>query len=245
MSRWKASGLHFLLSVAVAAAVLTFMLLVWYPRPLFEAAGGDRLIFILVAVDVTLGPLITLIIFKAGKKGLKFDLAVIALLQVAALAYGMHTVYLARPVYLVFTKDRFDLVSAKDLDPEDLAKANRTEFGVLPLGRPRYIAAVSPSDPQARAKLLDAALQGKDLQMHPQNYVPYEDEIGNALKRAQPLERLLNRHSGGEVQRHLSAAGRTEESVRFLPLRGKQADGAVLLDARTGAPLDIVLVDPW
>jgi hypothetical protein len=88
-------------------------------------------------------------------------------------------------------------------------------------------------------------LQGKDLQMHPQYYVPYEDEIGNALKRAQPLERLLNRHSGGEVQRHLSAAGRTEESVRFLPLRGKQADGAVLLDARTGAPLDIVLVDPW
>jgi hypothetical protein len=52
MSRWKASGIH------------------------FEAAGGDRLIFILAAVDVTLGPLITLIIFKAGKKGLKFDLAV-------------------------------------------------------------------------------------------------------------------------------------------------------------------------
>jgi hypothetical protein len=244
MSRWKASGIHFLLSVAVAAAVLTFMLLVWYPRPLFEAAGGDRLIFILVAVDVTLGPLITLIIFKAGKKGLKFDLAVIASLQVAALAYGMHTVYLARPVYLVFTKDRFDLVSAKDLDPEDLAKVKRAEFEQLPLGGPRYIAAVSPSDPQARAKLLDAALQGKDLQMHPQYYVPYEEETGNALKRAQPLERLLKR-APEEVQRHLAAAGRSPESVLFLPLRGKQADAAVLLDAKTGAPLDIVLVDPW
>ena len=104
----------------IAGAVLVFMLTVWYPRPLFEAAGGDRLIFILMAVDVTLGPLITLIIFKAGKRGLKFDLAVIASLQLAALVYGMHTVYLARPVYLVFTKDRFDLVSAADLDDRDL-----------------------------------------------------------------------------------------------------------------------------
>src|SRR4051812_36214776 len=142
MSRWRASGIHLLLSAAMAAAVLAFMLSVWYPGPLFEAAGGSHLIFILVAVDVTLGPLITLIIFKTGKPGLKFDLAVIATLQVAALAYGMHTVYLARPVYLVFTKDRFDLVSAKDLDPADLGKA-APEFEHLPLGRPRYIAAVS------------------------------------------------------------------------------------------------------
>ena len=86
-----------MLSFAVATAVLAFMLSLWYPGPLFEAAGGDRLVFILVAVDVTLGPLITLVIFKAGKKGLKFDLAVIASLQLAALVYGMHTVYVARP----------------------------------------------------------------------------------------------------------------------------------------------------
>ena len=33
--------------------------------------------------------------------------------------------------------------------------------------------------------------------------------------------------------------------MRFLPLRGRLADGAVLLDAKTGAPLEIVLVDPW
>ncbi len=244
MSRWKASGIHILLSAAIAAAVLAFMLSVWYPGPLFEAAGGSHLIFILVAVDVTLGPLITLVIFKAGKPGLKFDLAVIATVQVAALAYGMHTVYLARPVYLVFTKDRFDVVSAKDLDPEDLQKATRPEFDHLPLGRPQYIAAVPPADPEARQKLLAASLQGKDLQMHPQYYVPYEHEIPTALARALPLAPLLKRDPQ-RVQRGLHSAGRSEESVKFLPLRGSQVDGAVLLDAKTGAPLEIVLVDPW
>ena len=78
----------------------------------------------------------------------------------------------------------------------------------------------------------------------PHDYVPYEEETGNALKRAQPVELLLKR-APEEVQRHLAAAGRSQESVKFLPLRGKQADGAVLLDAKTGAPLDILLVDPW
>jgi hypothetical protein len=244
MSRWRASGVHLLLSAAIAAAVLAFMLSVWYPGPLFEAAGGSHLIFILVAVDVTLGPLITLIIFKAGKPGLKFDLAVIATLQVAALAYGMHTVYLARPVYLVFTKDRFDVVSAKDLDPADFGKAARPEFDHLPLGRPRYIAAVPPADREARLKLLAESLQGKDLQMFPQYYVPYEEEIPNALTRARPLTVLLERNAEA-VQRGLKSAGRPAEAVKFLPLRGKEADGAVLLDAKTGMPLEIVLVDPW
>jgi hypothetical protein len=244
MSRWRASGIHLLLSAAVAAAMLAFMLTVWYPRPLFEAAGGDRLIFILVAVDVTLGPLITLIIFKAGKRGLKFDLAVIAMVQLSALAYGMHTVYLARPVYLVFTRDRFELVSAKDLDPEDLHKATHPEFDHLPLGRPRYIAALSPSDRNGREKILMSSLGGKDLQMFPQYYVPYEQEIGNALARAQPLATLLGRDTE-RVQRGLESAGRSQEAVKYLPLRASQVDGAVLLDAKTGAPLGIVLVDPW
>lgn len=243
MSRWRASGIHFLLSCAVASAVLGFMLTVWYAGPLFKAAGGSRLIFILAAVDVTLGPLLTLIIFKAAKPGLKLDLAVIAALQVAALAYGIHAVYQARPVYLVFTKDRFELVSAADLEPEDMKKA-RPEFERLPLGGPRYIAAVSPSDPDARLKLLTASLQGKDLQLHPQYYVPYEQEVPNVLKRAKPVDVLVKRDSEA-VREHLKSAGRAEDSVRFLPLRGKLTDGAVLLDASTGAPLDIVLVDPW
>jgi hypothetical protein len=89
-----------------------------------------------------------------------------------------------------------------------------------------------------------ASLQGKDLQMHPQYYVPYEQEIPNALARAQPLAPLLKRDPE-RVQRGLQSAGRSQEAVKFLPLRGKDADGAVLLDAKTGAPLEIVLVDPW
>jgi hypothetical protein len=244
VSRWKASGIHVLLSAAIAGTVVLLMLTTWYPWPLFEAAGGSTLIFILAAVDVTIGPLITLIIFKTGKKGLRFDLSVIALLQLAALAYGIDTVREARPVYLVFTKDRFDLVTAKDLDPADLAKVTRAEFKRPPLGRPRYIAVKSPADIETRRKILFSALQGKDLQMYPQYYVPYEQEVRNALKAAKPLEKILGRDPG-LVRRQLDSIARSQDSVRFLPLNAPAKDGAVLIDAASGAPLDIVLVDPW
>src|SRR5258708_32700411 len=107
MTRWRASGLHLFLSIAIAAAVLALMLSLWYPGPLFEAAGGNDLLFILVGVDVVIGPLITLVIFRSGKRGLKFDLAVIGVLQIGALVYGMHVVYLARPAFIAFAKDQF------------------------------------------------------------------------------------------------------------------------------------------
>jgi hypothetical protein len=244
MSRWKAAGIHLLLSAALAGAVLAFMLTVWYPWPLFEAAGGNVLIFILVGVDVTLGPLITLIIFKAGKKGLRFDLTVIALVQLIALAYGIHTLYLARPVYLVYTLDRFELVTAKDLDPKDLAKVSRSEFQPSLLGRPRYVAAVFPSDPALRARVVETSVVGKDLQMYPQYYVPYSEQAQDALLKAKSLGIMLKRDPEA-IKRYLSSSGRSEDSVKYLPLSSPETDGIVLLDAASGTPLDILLVNPW
>ena len=244
MSRWKASAIHLLLSAAITGTVLAFMLTVWYPWPLFQAAGGSDLIFILLGVDVTIGPLITLIIFKTGKKGLKFDLTAIALMQLAALGYGIHTLYLARPVDLVFTLDRFEVVTAKDLDPKDLAKVTRSEFQPSLLGRPRYVAAVYPSDPALKARVVETSVVGKDLQMYPQYYVPYSEQAQNALLKAKSLDVMLKRDPEA-IKRYLNSSGRAEASVKYLPLSAPEKDGIVLLDAVSGMPVDIVLVNPW
>ena len=76
----------------------------WYPYPYRELSGGRELFALVVAVDVVLGPLITLVIFNPAKtrRHLVMDFTVIGLLQVAALAYGLWTVFVARPVHLVF-----------------------------------------------------------------------------------------------------------------------------------------------
>jgi hypothetical protein len=125
MSRWRAAGVHLLISAGIAAGVLAVMVAVWYPPPLFQAMGGVTLALILIGVDVVLGPALTLIVFRSGKRRLKLDLAVIALVQVAALLYGCYVVALARPAYIVFVKDQFQVATAAQLSPELLAEARR------------------------------------------------------------------------------------------------------------------------
>ncbi len=244
MSRWKASGLYLLVCALVACAVLAFMRLVWFPGPLFQLSGGSGLLLILVGVDVVLGPLLVLIVYKQGKSSLRFDLAVIAALQLSALGYGLYTVSLARPVYMVFTVDRFCVVTAKDLDPADLAQATNEQFKRVPWGRPQYVGVARPSDRVAADKVLMSALSGKDLQNFPQYYVDYESLKAEALKRALPLDKIHKR-APAVVDQALSNLGRAASSARYLPLQAAKGDGAVLIDATTAAALQIVPVDPW
>ena len=97
MTRYRASLLHLGLSGAVVAAVLALVFLVWYPDWSFSVAGAVTPVMILVGVDLVLGPLLTLIVYKEGKPGLKFDLAFIAAVQLLALSYGSYTLHGARP----------------------------------------------------------------------------------------------------------------------------------------------------
>ena len=107
LTRWKAFGLHLAISAFIAATVIALVVMLWYPRPYFVAMGGETLLRLLIGVDVVVGPLITLIIFDTKKPRLKYDLATIAVLQVAALAYGSYVMFQARPVYTVFVGESF------------------------------------------------------------------------------------------------------------------------------------------
>ena len=57
MSRWKASGIQLTLSCVIVGAVLVFMVMVWYPPPLFRLAGGAGITVILAAWDASTGEL--------------------------------------------------------------------------------------------------------------------------------------------------------------------------------------------
>jgi hypothetical protein len=109
----KAAGIHLSLSVLLILILGSIVFFVWYPWPYSEVCGGFDLLMLVGAVDVTLGPLLTFVVFDRQKTKVVLlrDLSVIGLLQVSALVYGMHAVYLARPVALVFEVNRFRVVS--------------------------------------------------------------------------------------------------------------------------------------
>ena len=110
--RARAAAIHLTISLALAALAGLLVFAVWYPYPYREISGGRELFILVVTVDVVMGPLMTLAVFNLSKprKELFRDLAVIAVLQIAALVYGLWTVAVARPVHLVFEIDRFRVV---------------------------------------------------------------------------------------------------------------------------------------
>lgn len=235
-ARRKAAWLHLALGAALGASVLGPMCWVWYSRALFSLVANARLALVLAVLAVLLGALAGLLF--SGRRA-------IAIAQLVVLSGCALVLYLHRPVYLVFTLDRFDLVLAKDLDPRDLARATRPEFTRRPLDGPRTVAALPPADPGAVQRILDQALGGgKDLQMYPEYYVPYDGQARVALRRARPVDGILGR-GGGAIARWLACEGRAQASIRFLSLRAGRRDGVVLLDAANGMPLGIVAVDPW
>jgi len=243
MSRWKAAAVHLTISAAIAGAVLSAMLAVWYPQPFFEAAGGSHLLFILVGVDVVLGPTITLIIFDLKKKSLRalrIDLTIIATLQLAALLYGVHVVFQARPVFIVFVKDRFELVTAAEIDPDELAKASRPEYRELPLTGPKIIGTEPPADPKERERILFASVLGHlDWQDFPELYVPYSEVAAQAAAKGMTVERAraVEPDAAVAVADYLKRTGRHEADVRLLPLRARRTWLVVLVDAKSGAVL--------
>ena len=242
-SRWQAAATHLLICIAIAAAVIALMLGVWCPGPLFGAAGGSGMLYILVGVDVILGPLLTLIVFKSGKRGMKFDLAVIGLVQVAALAYGVTIVYLARPAFIVFVKDRFELVTAVELEPDELAKAKYPQFRSPGWTGPQLAAADTPADPKERSKLIGAALAGFDLQHFPRYYVPYAERTRDVLAKADTVARLRVSEpvSARVLDAYLASSGVKEDEVRVLMMRTRFAWIVVLLDPKTAQPFKMLI----
>ena len=174
LNRWQAFGGHLSFSLLLGMAVFALFRFVWYPDALFTLAGAGKLLFLVVGIDVVLGPLLTLIVFNPRKKSLIWDLAVILAVQIGALGYGVWVMAQSRPVFLVAVIDRLEVVSANEL-PDPISTSAANEFRQLPWGGPRLVGVIKPDDPQKRLEIaLSATAGGRDLDRLPEYYVEFE-----------------------------------------------------------------------
>ena len=244
-ARLRAAGLHLVLSAAVAALAAGLVFGLWYPTPFREISGGRELFLLVVAVDVVLGPLITFAVFDRRKprRELARDLSLVALMQLAGLAYGLHTVFEARPVVAALEVDRLRVVRAVDFEGADFAKAP-PEFRQLPWRGVLTIATRQPrSEEQFDAVML--GLSGVDLGMQPAFWRPAAD-VPDALRRAaRPLQGLIQRHpeQADTLRQAAAAAGRGVERLGYLPWLARRTDWIALVDLDSGrivghAPVD-------
>ena len=247
MSRWKAASIHLSISIAVGLLVFALLFLIWFPQPYFNAAGGQHLILVLLGVDLVLGPMLTLILFKSGKKGMLFDLCLIGIVQSAALVYGMHVITQSRPVFVVAVVDRFNVITPADLDPSDLAEGAKPEFRSLSWTGPRIIAARLPQDPDERTHLMFQGPGGKDVQNYPKYYVDYQEEAQNLLTRAKPIASLRSAHADVMpiLDQWFADHQHKESEVVWVPVVTRNSSITMLLDKQTGEVLDALPIYPW
>lgn len=238
----KAAALHFFGSVFMAAGAGVLVFLVWYPYPYGLLSGGLSLFIILVSVDVICGPVLTLVLFNPSKskKELYFDLISVLLIQMAALAYGINTVYHARPLFLVHEVDRFQVIGLPDYQDSNVDQALKSlEPAIRPhwLKGPIIVGTRPPKDRKERQEvLLDSLFGGRDYSQRPEFYVPYDVNYQEKVRaRSQKLTAFVDRYpeSIDKVTEILSKKGVVLDHALYIPVRHKQ-EWIAILDPSAG-----------
>ena len=240
-ARIKAFAIHLSASAFIACLCVILVFLFWYPAPLHTALDVTQIFLLLLLVDVCLGPLLTLVVYKVGKKTLVFDLIIILLFQLAALSYGLWTVYSARPAWLVFNVDRFDVVQAIEIDTRKLEGA-LPDFKAPAWFGPRWVGAMRPENASEReAIMFESVLYGSDIAQRPDLYRPINEFTAQIKVKALLLNELSKYNGEDEIKKALAP---WPDAKLWLPLKARSKPMIVLLDEQ-GSILAIVNLNPW
>lgn len=240
--RIKAFSIHLLLSACLALVIVCLVFFIWYPSPLHTAVGVTKIFLMLMVIDMVLGPCLTLLVYKQGKKTLAMDLSVICALQLGALLYGLHAVADGRPAWLVFADDRFHLVRANEIDERKLDQA-KAEYRSPSWMGPKWISVLEPERADERSDLLfESVFAGVDISQRPNLYQSLVIAEPAVQKAGKPLTLLEEYNTSETVEAILEAY---PEAGSWLPLKTNQQDMVVLLKENSGEVVAIVDAQPW
>jgi hypothetical protein len=253
MINWKergtASGIHLGISLAIAALAALLVFGLWYPYPYRDISGGRHLFLIVVGVDVVIGPLITFAIFNRSKPWaeLRRDLAMVGVLQIAALGYGVWTVAVARPVHLVFEIDRFRVVHAVDIPEEMIGREPAGVVDAMPWLGSTVIAVRPFRNAGESSDATVAALSGLQIGARPDLWQPYDAARARVLEAAKPVGQLKARlgDRAAEIDAVLNSAGRVPDTMVYLPMVGRDAFWTAFLDPVTADLVAFMPLDPY
>jgi hypothetical protein len=167
LAKLAASAIH---AAASAIPVICFAVVLsqlWYPGTLFWADGGAKILVLVTAIDVVLGPLLTFVVYDRHKRSLRNDLIVVIAIQLGALVYGVGTAYTHRPYAIVYSEGQFFAVSAAQIAEGDRASPVETAPGISQSDAnpmtyesiPLYVAGI-PKDVEEARRMRESILKG-------------------------------------------------------------------------------------
>lgn len=240
-SRLHATAIHLAVSVAVAALAASVVFLFWYPYPYSKISGGMKMFMLLIAIDIVVGPVLTLVIFTPQKtrRALVFDFSIIGILQIVALVYGLWSLSIARPTYLVFENSQFTIVRAIDVPAEQGHAILAALQGGSKIG-PKMVALRPFRDAREQFDVTMDALGGVPLATRTELWQPFEASVPMVLQVARPI-------SNSPRFSALLAVNRpdlVQKGLRYLPLQGAQGFWTAILDENARI-VDFVELEPF
>lgn len=227
---------HFTLSLLMAFLSLLLVFIFWYPSPLAQAVGVTHLFLMMLAIDVIVGPVLGFIVYKEGKKSLKMDLAIIILIQLSALIYGLYSIEQGRPAYIAYNIDRFELVRKNEIVSTNYQ--HKETFGLYP----SYVAVQYPEDSKLKEKMMfDEVFGGVPLSQRPEFYQSLESAKQQMKEKVLSLNDLSKYNSPLQVGKILS---KYPTAIGFFPLKANNLDMTVLVDKEYKV-IKIVDLRPW
>jgi hypothetical protein len=248
MTRSSAALLHLCFSLLLLAACAGLVMFAWYPGPFLQLPRSGELAAALTAAACIIMPALTWLVFTPGKSRPKLilDLVVIGLIQLSAVTWGMYNLSAQKPYFMVFTLDRFDVMSRRQVfgsidDPAFLDK---------PFSGPAILYAVMPAaDSNDYQRLLQEVMfEGKpDIQYRPEFWSVYSERAREVLRASRPLAdlRAARPDAAGPISALVVDRGGDITQLKFVPGMIGRGHFAAVLDGASGDVVGYINTDPW
>jgi hypothetical protein len=226
--RLTAFALHLLGSAGVLTMVLGALYLGWYRWPGWYLSSVLHVVGIVVMVDLGVGPTLTLIVANPGKarRLLARDVALIVTVQLAALVYGVGTLWSGRPLYYTFSANSLDIVQASDMESDEIARAERENPAFAPhwYSRPRWVWAPLPENPEEAMHIVNSVVLsgGSDVTDMPRYFRPWQDGLPKLREQLKPVNdiKYLSKTDKQSVRTQMSARGLAPDERNALIMWG-------------------------
>lgn len=240
ISRKQAFLTHLSVSMTIFFVLLYLIAFEWYPSFYYTLDNGYMGTAIIFFVDVVLGPGLTLLVFKPGKPKLKLDLSIILILQLAALFWGIKSVYEDRPAVTVFYDGRFLCMTqtvARDVDVDRISQGKSGNQKLAYLHTPEAFDEMNEFMLEAYRHDVSAEYYyGSKFEPIDESNVQkiFEYQLSlDALKmedssNANVLNKYIETHPG------------YQESYYFYPLRGRFNSGIAVFDPMAMRILEVL-----
>ena len=244
INRYSASAIHLALSLLVFVSFIAVLYFFWYPGNLFFMDGGWEGVKLVAMVDVVLGPLLTFLLFKPGKPGLKLDMSLIAGVQIAALLYGIYTTYNQRIVALVYADERFNTLTMAEYEEASEKLVNK---GVEPKPLSTFgeqfpvNVYTKPFDKHSFGKYLESVLNDFPEIRERNDQYHRLDQSAEELREFQVTNDILEGNDILQtVKKLLARNGHQLEDIELYPLKARYENGLAVVEPESSRVVEVL-----